>query len=142
MHLVLPASQNFRQHFYRQCPDRKAHDAHCGERFSSHGVDIGECVCRGDLPEEIRIVDDWREEIDGLDQCQRIGQPENPRIIEGLATNEDSGIGSRVQRREGAREVTRTQFGGSTGAARELGQTKSLFAKVSHGCSIRGTLDI
>ena len=73
----------------------------------------------GNLPELVGIVDDGREEVHGLDERETVGQPEDSRVIEGLATDEDSGIGSRVQRREGAGKVTRTQLGGSTGAAGE-----------------------
>jgi len=42
-----------------------------------------------------------------------------PRVIEGLATDDEAGIGPVRQRRERSRQVTRTQFGGSTGATRE-----------------------
>ena len=89
------------------------------------------------MSEEIRIVDNGREEVDGLNESQIVGQPENARVIEGLTTNEDPGIGSRVQRREGAGQVTRTQLGGSTGAAGELGESEGLFSDVSHNGILR-----
>jgi hypothetical protein len=120
MNLVLPAAKDLRQHLDGKCANRKANDAHCSERFTPHRVHIGECVRGGDLPEKVGVIDYGREEVDGLHQRQTIGQPEDSRVIEGFATYEDSRIGSRVQRREGAREVTRTQLGGSTGAASEL----------------------
>jgi hypothetical protein len=80
----------------------------------------------------IRIVDDGGKEVDGLNQRETIGQPENARVVEGLATDEDSGIGSRLQRGERAVQVTRTQLGGSTGAAGELSQSERLSSKISH----------
>ena len=132
MDLVLPTAQDLGQNLDRQRADWKANDAHRREWLPAHGVYVGECVGRGDLTEEIRIVDDGREEVDGLDEREVLGQPEDPRVVEGLTTNENSGIGSRVQRREGAGQVTRTQLGGSTGAASELGESERLGAKVGH----------
>ena len=38
------------------------------ERTAAHGVNVAESVRRGDLPEDVRVVDDGREEIDRLDQ--------------------------------------------------------------------------
>jgi len=67
-----------------------------------------------------------------LHEREFIGQPEDPRVIEGLTTDEDSGIGSRFQRSEGAGQVTRTQLGGSTRAAGELGESEGFFANVGH----------
>jgi hypothetical protein len=74
-----------------------------------------------------------------LHEGETVGQPKHPRVIEGLSTNEDSGIGSRVQRRERAGQVTRTQLGGSTRAAGELGQSKRFLAKVGHGALVLST---
>jgi len=71
-----------------------------------------------------------------LHEREIIGQPEDPRVIEGLATDEYSGIGSRDERRESAGQVTRTQLGGSTRAAGELGQSEGFFSQVSHGSPV------
>jgi len=80
-----------------------------------------------------------------LHEREFIGQPEDPRVIEGLTTDEDSGIGSRFQRSEGAGQVTRTQLGGSTRAAGELGESECFFANVGHvvvlGRRTQGTAD-
>jgi len=84
------------------------------------------------LSELVRVIDNGGKEVDRLYQREVVGQPEDPRVIEGLTTNENSGIGSRVQRREGAVQVTRTQLGGSTRAAGELGEAESLGSKVGH----------
>jgi hypothetical protein len=76
-----------------------------------------------------------------LHEGETVGQPKNSRVIEGLSTNEDSGIGSRVQRRERAGQVTRTQLGGSTRAAGELGEAEGFFPDVGHGALVRSTLE-
>src|SRR5262249_18325709 len=47
---------------------READEGECRERLSPHGVNVAERVRRGDLAEGKGIVDDWRKEIDGLDQ--------------------------------------------------------------------------
>jgi MHS family metabolite:H+ symporter-like MFS transporter len=69
-----------------------ADDVERGERLASHGVDIGERVRRGDPSERVRVIDDGRKEIDGLNEGQIIAQDENARIVEGLAPDEQAGI--------------------------------------------------
>jgi hypothetical protein len=133
MHLILPATKDLSEHLNRQRAHRKANDAQRGQWFASHRVDIGQCIGGRDLAEQVRVVDNRREEVDRLNECEPIRQQENPRVVEGLSTDKDSGIGSRFERREGAGQVTRTQLGGSTGATRELRQPKDLGAVVRHG---------
>jgi len=108
MNLVLSSTKYLGEDLDGERVDGEADNAEGGQRLPTHGVDVGERVRGGDLPELIRIVDDGREKVDGLHQREIIGQPEHPRVIEGLATDEDSGIGSRDQRRERAVQVTRT----------------------------------
>jgi hypothetical protein len=96
VHLVLAAAKNLGKDFDRQRPNRKTDDAECGERLTAHGIHVGERVRGSDLPELVGIVDDGCEEVDGLNESQTVGQPEDSRIIEGLATDEDAGIVSRV----------------------------------------------
>ena len=42
------------------------HDVHGGDGLSAHGVDVGKGIGGRDLSEEIRVVDNRREEIEGL----------------------------------------------------------------------------
>jgi hypothetical protein len=141
VHLVLTAAQDLGEYLDRQRSDGKSDDAERRQRLAAHGVHVGERIRRGNLPELVRVVDDRGKEVDGLDEGQTIGQPKDSRVIEGLSTNENSGIGSRVQRRESAGQVTRTQLGGSTRAAGELSQSKCLFAKVGHGALVLSTME-
>ena len=55
-------------------PAGKADDVQRGERLAAHRVDVRQRVRRGDLPEEIRIVDDRREKIDRLNEREIVGQ--------------------------------------------------------------------
>ena len=111
-------------------PDGKADDVQRGERLAAHRVDVGQRVRGGDLPEEVRIVDDRREEVDGLDEREIVGQHKDPRIVEGLAPDDEARIGLEGQTAQRARQVTRTQLGGSTSAARERGEAEELLARV------------
>src|SRR5205814_10255646 len=45
---------------------RKANESKGGERASAHRVNVAQRVCGRDLAESVGIVNDWREEIDGL----------------------------------------------------------------------------
>ena len=73
-------------------PDGKADDVQRGERLTAHRVDVGQRVRRGDLPEQIRIVDDRREEVDGLHEREIVGQHEDARVVERLAPNDEARI--------------------------------------------------
>src|ERR1700677_5215662 len=46
----------------------KTHQCQRSNRASAHGVDIAQRVGGGDLAENVGIIHDWREEIDGLHQ--------------------------------------------------------------------------
>src|SRR5204862_7629444 len=93
--------------------------------------------------EGVRVVDDGGEEIDRLDECEVVAQHEDPRVVEGLTTHEDSAVGVRGYAAQRLGQVTRTQLGGSTGAAREAREAKELGARLvrrhvrSEGCGLR-----
>ena len=64
-----------------------------GEGFASHGVHVGERSWPPRCAEVVRIVDDRREEVHGLHEREVVGQAKDPRVIEGLVTDEQPGIG-------------------------------------------------
>jgi hypothetical protein len=132
MNLVLSAAEDVGENAQWELAARKPNDAERSQRLAAHGIDVRQCVGGSDLSELIGIIDDRREEVDGLHKREIGGQPKNPRVIEGLATDKNSGIRFRAQRREGAGQVTRTQLGGSTSAARELGKAERLLSEVGH----------
>ena len=119
MHLVLAAAQNLGEYLDRQLTRREADDVERRQRFATHRVDVGQRVRRSNLPEEVGIVDDRGEEVDRLDQREIVGQRKDPRIVEGLAPDNEARIRSNGDSFQRARQVTRTQLGGSTRAARE-----------------------
>ena len=91
------------------------------------------------LAERVRVVDDRREEIDGLNERQVVGHDEDARVVERLAPDEQAWIIAMRERGQGARKVTRTHLGGSTRAAGERGEPEELLARVGGrhwtGCS-------
>jgi len=129
-HLVLPATQDLRQHGVRELAGREADDRERREWLSTHGEDIGQRIRGGDLSEDIGIVDDRREEIDGLDQREIVAHDEDPRVVEGLPPHDDSAVGVHRHAAQRLGQVTRTQFGGSTSAAREAREAKELGARL------------
>ena len=74
----------------------KSDDVQRGERLAAHRVDVRQRVRGGDLPEEVRIVDDRREEVDRLHEREIVGQQEDARVVECLAADEQARI--RLQR--------------------------------------------
>src|SRR5580693_4041334 len=46
----------------------KSDEREGGNWAAAHGVNITERICGGDLAEEIRVVNNWREKIGGLNE--------------------------------------------------------------------------
>ena len=66
-----------------------------GERAqgtAAHGVDVAEGVGGGDLAEGVGIVDDGREEIDGLHQRQVGGDQIHSGVVGGVEADQDLGV--------------------------------------------------
>ncbi len=51
----------------REAVDGEGDDGQGGQRAAAHGIDVGDGVGGGDAAEEIGVVDDWGEDVDGLD---------------------------------------------------------------------------
>ena len=67
IHLVVAAPQDVVDRFHGHLL-RDRHDVEAELGLPTHGVYVGQGVSGGDLPEQIGIVGDRREEIHGLDQ--------------------------------------------------------------------------
>ena len=65
----------------RQPADGKGDDIHGGQGFAAHRVDVAEAVGRRDLAEQIGVVHDRREEIQGLDQGGLIIQAVDAGVV-------------------------------------------------------------
>ena len=65
-----------------------AKQVHGMARPSTHGVDVRQRVCRGDLAKQERVVDHRWEEVDGLHEAQVIANAEDARIVGGIEPHE------------------------------------------------------
>ncbi len=63
--------------------DREGGDVQRGQRRPAHRVDVAQRVRRGDAAEVVRIVDDGREEVDGLDECEIVAEAVDAGIVAG-----------------------------------------------------------
>ena len=109
---------------------RKSDDVQRREGLAAHRVHVREGVGGGDAAESVGIVDDWRKEIHRLNERDVVRDDKDSRVVERLAPDEQAWIIAMREWGQGAREVTRTHLGGSTGAAGERGESKELVARV------------
>ena len=82
LHLLRAAAQDLHQDRAIEA-GRKAYQGEGGQRRAAHGVDIREGVGGGDAAVARRIVDDRREEVDGLHQRPLFVEAVDPGIGEG-----------------------------------------------------------
>ena len=93
------------------------------EDLSAHRVDVGHRVRGGDRPCRIRVVDDRREEIDGLDDRELVGNAIDRRVIGRLQSDEQlSGVGLRGEGAQDLRQWAGAQLRASAGAGRQAGE--------------------
>ena len=60
---------------------REGHNRKRRERLAPHGVNVAQRICRGDLPEKIRVVDDRSEKVKRLHQREVISKTVYPRVV-------------------------------------------------------------
>ena len=94
---LLPAAENGQQYFRIETAHRKSDNIHGCQRFAAHGIHVAETVRRGYLPEQIGIVHNRSEKIQGLDQRRFLVQQINTGIIRGIDPDENPGIMNRRQ---------------------------------------------
>ncbi|GDX41249.1 hypothetical protein LBMAG21_15410 [Armatimonadota bacterium] len=87
-HLLRSAAQNLREFEGVALLDGIAEDVHGGNGSASHRIDIGEGVGRGYLPEEVRVVYNRREKVNGLNEGEMGGYLVDPGIVAGGETDE------------------------------------------------------
>ena len=119
------AAQDLVQHFQRQHVGRKGRDGEPEDRGRAHGVDVGDRVRRRDGAEEIGIVDDRREEIDGLRDGLIAADAQHGGIVVGGVSDEkipQPFLGREL--REDGSQVILTQLAGSTAGGGEGGERR------------------
>ncbi len=122
--LVEPALEDRAQHlavgFLRERRDRERR-----ERTSAHRVDVAQRVRRRDLAVHERIVDDGREEIDGLHERAVALERVHTRIVGGPIVDQDPWVVRHVQIAQDLGELTSRELARSTSAGGVVGQAFS-----------------
>src|SRR5262245_60680635 len=113
-HFVGAAAQNLAKNLDVYSPLRKANNVHAGLRFTTHGIDIAQRISSGDLAENIRVIDDGSEKIDGVDDGEVGTKPIDPRVVGGFGSDQHIGIVKLRQAVQDLHEVGGAELGGST----------------------------
>ena len=100
----------------------KRRDGERRARRAAHRIHVAERIGRGDPAEEVRVVDDRREEVDGLDQRRSVTPPIHAGIVGRPVVDKDAIVGGRRQVAEDGIELGRRQFAGAAGAVGVVGQ--------------------
>ena len=106
--------------------DGEGDDRQGGQGLAAHGVDVAHGVGRGDLAEGVGIVDDGREDVDGLDEGGPGREPVDPGVVAGVRRDEDARVDRPGQAGEGPLEVLLADLGGAAGVLDESGQSDVL----------------
>ncbi len=101
----------------------KGHDVQRRPGLRSHCVDVAQRVCRRDLTEGIRVVDNGREEIDGVDNGQVPSKAEYPGVVIRFGADDYIGVLESWQAAQDLLEVCGTELGGTTCRRDLLGET-------------------
>ena len=88
LRFVHTTAQDLLEDFQRQDIGGKRSDCQTEDRRCAHRVNVGDRVRRCNRTEQIRIVDDRREEVDGLRDRLVAADAQNRRVVVRLMTDE------------------------------------------------------
>ena len=120
---VVAPAQDLGEHLGSELLDRPRDQVQRGERPATHRVHVRERVGGRDPPEVVRVVDDRREEVGGLDDGQVLAQAVDGGVIAGRGADEEVGVGRLRQRLHNRGEQRR---GHLARAPRAVGQRSEL----------------
>ena len=115
-HLVGSPEEDLVDDVEREFIGGDGHDVHRGDRLASHGVDVGEGVGGRDLSEEVGIIDDRREEIEGLHNRELFRDFINGGVVRAGGTDKEIGVGDIGDTTQDLREFGLAELGGSSSA--------------------------
>ena len=95
-------------------PFGKADDVHAGLGVTPHGVDVAQRISGGDLAENIRIIDDRSEKIDGVHDSEVRPETIYPRVVGGFRSDQHIDVVKLRQAVQNLHEVGGAELGGST----------------------------
>ena len=90
---VSGALEHLAQALEAQLLDRPGDEAQRAYRLCAHGVDVAQGIGGGDAAIVERVVDDGREDIDGLDQRQIVAQAEHRRVVGASVADQQAWFG-------------------------------------------------
>jgi hypothetical protein len=134
---VRAAAKNVFEHVERKFVRREPCDREPEDRRRAHRVDVGDRVRRGDLSEEIWIVDDRREEIDGLRDRGVTRDANHGRVIAGrISDKKIPGPFAGGEFGKDRAQVILTQLARSTAGRREGRKRRVAAQRVLHVCDL------
>ena len=97
---------------------RHGGDGQRARRLAAHGIDVAERVIGGDAAEQVGIVDERAEEVDGLDQhAVARGRGEDGGIVGGIEPDQQTAVSLWRQPMQDTREGIAADLGAATAAA-------------------------
>jgi hypothetical protein len=118
-----PAAHDLGEYLEVNALLRKARDGERGQRRPAHRPHVVDGIERGDASVVERVVNDGREEVNGLDEREGLGETVNPRVVGGLDADNQIRVARNFQSAQNLGEFARREFSRSTGARDHLGQT-------------------
>ena len=85
--LIGAALENFAEDGNIHLPLGKTNDVHAGLGIAAHRVNIAQRIGRGDLPEEVWVINDGREKVHRVDDRQVRAQSVHPGVIGGFGAD-------------------------------------------------------
>ena len=86
--LLCASAKNLLEHFEWQNVRWKRRNGETEDWGGPHGVDVGDRVGGRDRTEKVRVVNDWREEVDCLRDCLIAADSKHRGVIAGAMTDE------------------------------------------------------
>jgi hypothetical protein len=121
--LVGATAQDVAQNAHRQLLGWERDDVEREQRFGAHRVQIGQCVRRRHLAERIRVVDQWREEVERLHQGGVALQREYRSVIGRRDADQDARVADFRKLSQDLRQVFRVQLARSPSSVTQSGES-------------------
>ena len=107
-------SQNLAENLDFHFPFREADDVQAGLGVTAHSIDIAQRISGGDLAENIGVIDDGSEKIDGVDDGEVGPETIHPRVVGGFRSDQHIDVVKLRQAVQNLHEVGGAELGGST----------------------------
>src|SRR5581483_8760030 len=131
-----PAAEDLAEPVQAELVVRVADQVQGGLRLASHRVDVAQGVGGGHLAVDERVVDNGREEIDGLNDRNLLGQLVDTGVVVRVGADKEIGIADSWYATQDLRDPLGGYHARSTGARGEINEAASFLAREKeHGWS-------